>query len=57
MYKVSVELVNYRESKIYTRADKMFPAIVTNRIRFRPYLSDRDPILGDTKNCKVLKDV
>lgn len=32
----------------------MFPIIVIRRTRFRPYLSDSAPILGDTKNCRVL---
>ncbi len=32
----------------------MFPIIVSNKIRFLPYLSDSAPILGETSHCKVL---
>ena len=28
--------------------------MVINRIRFLPYLSERDPIRGETRNCRVL---
>jgi hypothetical protein len=36
-------------------ADNMFPIILIRRMFLRPYLSERDPICGDTKNCKVLQ--
>lgn len=38
----------------YTSADTMFPIIVQSRTRFLPYLSDRAPMRGETKNCSVL---
>lgn len=32
----------------------MLPIMVIRRIRFRPYLSDRAPIFGETRNWSVL---
>jgi hypothetical protein len=32
----------------------MLPIMVIRRTRFRPYLSDSAPILGETKNWSVL---
>jgi len=39
----------------YMTAERIFPIIVMRRMRFRPYLSESAPILGDTKNWSVLK--
>ena len=38
----------------YIKADKIFPNIEIIRILFLPYLSDSDPIMGDTTNCNAL---
>ena len=38
------------ERYTHTAADRMFPIIVIKRMRLRPYLSDKEPIFGDTKN-------
>jgi hypothetical protein len=38
----------------YIKADKIFPNMEIIRILFLPYLSDNDPIMGDTTNCNAL---
>jgi hypothetical protein len=34
----------------------MLPIMVIKRIFLRPYLSDRDPMCGDTRNWSVLME-
>ena len=34
----------------------MLPIMVIKRIFLRPYLSDKDPMCGDTKNWSVLTE-
>lgn len=40
----------------YTTADKIFPIIVMSRTRFRPYLSLKEPMCGETSLIFSLKD-
>jgi hypothetical protein len=34
----------------HTKAERILPTIVIKRIFLRPYLSERDPMYGDTRN-------
>lgn len=39
-----------RVSRTHTKAESILPIIVTRSIFLRPYLSERDPMYGDTIN-------
>lgn len=36
-------------------ADNIFPIMEIKRTFLRPYLSEKDPMCGETKNCRVLQ--
>lgn len=39
-----------RRMLTHTKAESILPIMVIRRIFLRPYLSDRDPMYGDTRN-------
>jgi hypothetical protein len=49
------ELDEKNNFSTHMSADNMFPIMLIKRTFLRPYLSERDPMCGDTKNCKVLQ--
>jgi hypothetical protein len=51
----SALLQNGRHDDTDTSADAILPKSVRRRILRRPYLSDKLPMCGDTKNCSVLE--